>query len=150
MMSRNPSPTPGSEEVTPRLIRELRERAEGGRLKYGHPLQTHNGRSALLDAWEESIDMAQYLTQAVMEEEDWIRAADPSAAHEWRVMVDDRTYQVLLLRKPATSPADAEAQVFAATRDSPQARADFAAIARTLNAALPRARRLLSEEVSSE
>jgi hypothetical protein len=47
----------------------LAERVEVGRARYGVPLTTQNGRSALRDAWEEAVDLVFYLTQALMEAE---------------------------------------------------------------------------------
>ena len=38
-----------------------------GRAKYGVPLQAHNGRDALQDAYEEVLDLAVYLRQAIEE-----------------------------------------------------------------------------------
>jgi hypothetical protein len=37
--------------------------------KYGTPLQSHNGRDAAQDAWEEAIDLLAYLYQMHMEGE---------------------------------------------------------------------------------
>lgn len=58
------------QDVTPLLIADLEARAAVGLKKYGRPLQTHNGRNALLDAYEEALDMALYLKQALMEQEE--------------------------------------------------------------------------------
>lgn len=38
-----------------------------GTKRYGTPLQAHNGRNALLDAYEEALDLAIYLKQALVE-----------------------------------------------------------------------------------
>ncbi len=38
-----------------------------GRARYGTPLQTHNGRDALVDAYEEALDLVVYLRQALEE-----------------------------------------------------------------------------------
>lgn len=56
-------------EVLPRLLLELEARKQKGLQTYGTTLKTNNGRSALRDALEESLDMSMYLMQAVMEEE---------------------------------------------------------------------------------
>jgi hypothetical protein len=42
-------------------------RDDMGRRKYGVPLQPHNGRDALKDAYEEALDLAVYLRQAIYE-----------------------------------------------------------------------------------
>jgi hypothetical protein len=38
-----------------------------GIAKYGTPLQTFNGRDPLIDAYQEALDLAVYLKQAIME-----------------------------------------------------------------------------------
>ena len=43
--------------------------AEMGKQKYGHYLETDNGRNALQDAYEEALDMCMYLKQKLLEEE---------------------------------------------------------------------------------
>lgn len=53
--------------VGPPLRRYLVERAELGRQRYGVPLGTGNGRDALRDAFEEAVDLVQYLAQALLE-----------------------------------------------------------------------------------
>lgn len=46
---------------------DLRYRKQEGIKKYGVPLQAGNGRDALQDAYEEALDLAQYLKQAILE-----------------------------------------------------------------------------------
>jgi hypothetical protein len=62
-----PLPEPGQANVQDALIEAIRKRQELGIRRYGRPLETHNGRDALRDAWEEAVDLASYLTQALME-----------------------------------------------------------------------------------
>jgi len=62
-----PMPTGRGEPVTEQLIEMLRQRSEMGVAKYGTVLRTNNGRNALMDALQESLDMNQYLMQRVME-----------------------------------------------------------------------------------
>lgn len=51
-----------------RLVREDLEKREAlGVERYGAPLRPHNGRDALLDAYEEALDLACYLKQAIIE-----------------------------------------------------------------------------------
>jgi hypothetical protein len=38
-----------------------------GKAKYGTELKTHNGRKALVDAYQEALDLCLYLKQALME-----------------------------------------------------------------------------------
>lgn len=56
-------------EVLPEVMADLRARRKVGIRKYGGPLMTHNGRCALQDAYEEALDLAMYLKQAIMETE---------------------------------------------------------------------------------
>jgi hypothetical protein len=39
-------------------------------MKYGTPLQTNNGRDALMDAYQEACDMVMYLRQAIAERDE--------------------------------------------------------------------------------
>jgi hypothetical protein len=38
-----------------------------GRRKYGTALEANNGRDALMDAYQEALDLAMYLRQAIAE-----------------------------------------------------------------------------------
>jgi hypothetical protein len=50
------------------LVREdLVARERLGTQRYGTPLYPHNGRDALQDAYEEALDLACYLKQAMLE-----------------------------------------------------------------------------------
>lgn len=49
------------------VVAFLDERAYLGEQKYGTKLQPHNGRDALRDAFEEAVDLAMYLAQALIE-----------------------------------------------------------------------------------
>lgn len=67
-MKEQPHPTPNdSRPIVEQVIEDLRQRAELGERKYGVRLQAHNGRSALQDAYEEALDLAQYLKQEMVE-----------------------------------------------------------------------------------
>ena len=46
---------------------DFRARDAEGRRKYGVPLQPHNGRDALVDAFQEALDLVGYLRQAIYE-----------------------------------------------------------------------------------
>ena len=62
-------PFPRSEDpdVWPLVIKDMEDRNELGRVKYGIPLRTHNGRSALVDAYQEVLDLSVYLRQEIEE-----------------------------------------------------------------------------------
>lgn len=49
------------------VIADLEERERQGITKYGTTLQTFNGRNALVDAYQESLNQSQYLKQAIIE-----------------------------------------------------------------------------------
>jgi hypothetical protein len=49
------------------VIADLQVRLAVGIERYGTPLQAHNGRDALRDAYEEALDLACYLRQAIEE-----------------------------------------------------------------------------------
>lgn len=55
-------------DVQSAVIADIEARREVGIKRYGTPLQPHNGRNALLDAYEETIDLACYLKQRLIEE----------------------------------------------------------------------------------
>ena len=46
---------------------DIELRVEKGKLQYGERLKSHNGRDALMDAYQEAIDLALYLRQAIEE-----------------------------------------------------------------------------------
>lgn len=49
------------------VLADMQERDRIGRERYGVPLQPHNGRDALLDAYAEALDLVVYLRQAIYE-----------------------------------------------------------------------------------
>lgn len=57
----------GRTEVAPLVIKDIEKRIAKGTAEYGEPLTTNNGRDALLDAYEEALDMALYLRQEMIE-----------------------------------------------------------------------------------
>lgn len=82
MSDRQPPPKPGRTDVLPLVVADLQARAAVGLKTYGTPLQTHNGRDALRDAYEEALDLCMYLRQEMEQRED-LRAridAQPAAS----------------------------------------------------------------------
>lgn len=49
------------------VIEDMKARDRLGRERYGVPLTPNNGRDALQDAYEEALDLAVYLKQAIIE-----------------------------------------------------------------------------------
>jgi|GEM_PF-1778987 len=72
-----PMPTQGRKPVLPEIIKDLYDRSDEGVRKYGTPLQADNGRDALLDAYQEGLDLVQYLKQVIMERE------NPGIVYSW-------------------------------------------------------------------
>ena len=63
-------PKPRVNDTTPivDLVKiDLEERRRKGVETYGAPLQAWNGRDALVDAYEEALDLCCYLRQAIQE-----------------------------------------------------------------------------------
>lgn len=62
------APIPASGRPIADLVAEdIAARKAAGIERYGVPLQAHNGRDALLDAYQEALDLACYLRQALAE-----------------------------------------------------------------------------------
>lgn len=49
------------------VVEDMRTRDALGAKKYGTPLQPFNGRDALVDAYQEALDLVVYLRQAIYE-----------------------------------------------------------------------------------
>ncbi len=62
-------PTGYGDMVLPEFIKDVYARADAGHKKYGTYLMTNNSRDALLDAYQECLDMGMYLKQVMMESE---------------------------------------------------------------------------------
>ena len=65
-----PEPLPDANDNDPiykKVIRDIQARALFGRSKYGTDLQAHNGRDALMDAYQEALDLCMYLRQVIEE-----------------------------------------------------------------------------------
>lgn len=72
-----PMPTRNGHVSIQSLVRaDLEAREQVGIQRYGTALQPHNGRDALRDAYEEALDLACYLRQA-MAERDMPRMLSP-------------------------------------------------------------------------
>lgn len=63
-----PAPIQNNNPVVWDLVQQdMRERDHLGRERYGTPLQPHNGRDTLIDAYQEILDAAVYMRQAIYE-----------------------------------------------------------------------------------
>lgn len=65
-----PQPDPEPNDSTP-VVDQLQDYLDArkalGIERYGVPLQAHNGRDALVDAFEEAVDLCVYLGQVLIE-----------------------------------------------------------------------------------
>lgn len=52
------------------IVHDMMARDAFGRAKYGTPLQAGNGRDAIVDAYQEALDLCVYLKQALVEKYD--------------------------------------------------------------------------------
>lgn len=64
---KEPMPKRGPVDILPLVIGDLKDRDQVGTRKYGTTLQAGNGRDPLIDAYQECLDMAMYLRQAITE-----------------------------------------------------------------------------------
>lgn len=63
-----PDPIPNNNpSIHDLVIRDMEDRKAMGLKKYGTILQAHNGRNALIDAYQEVLDLAVYLRQKIEE-----------------------------------------------------------------------------------
>lgn len=68
MAEKQPLPMSNDEPIIHHLVaKDIHQRLVIGIETYGQPLQPHNGRDALRDAYEEALDLACYLRQALYE-----------------------------------------------------------------------------------
>ena len=63
-----PPPTRGrGPAIWELVVADMRERDQLGLCRYGTRLEAHNGRDALMDAYQEALDLCVYLRQAIEE-----------------------------------------------------------------------------------
>lgn len=62
-----PIPSPGEPAIWDLVLADMEARDRAGAAKYGIRLQPHNGRDALVDAYQEALDLVVYLRQAIYE-----------------------------------------------------------------------------------
>ena len=69
IIGKEPEPHGIGIEIIELVKQDLIDRSEIGKLKYGEKLKPFNGRNALVDAYQESLDLCMYLRQRIYEEE---------------------------------------------------------------------------------
>lgn len=94
-----PAPTGQGTPILALVLADLRAKADRGELKYGTKLRAFNGRRALVDAYQEQLDLLMYLRQQLEEDRRVVELAGQAAYLE--------TVQVLesLLQDEPTDPA---------------------------------------------
>lgn len=60
-------PREGKTAILPLVIADMQTRSDAGAMKYGTVLKSDNGRDALVDAYEEAMDLVMYLRQEIQE-----------------------------------------------------------------------------------
>lgn len=64
-----PKPKPNNnKDCWLEVLTDMNNRRELGISRYGTPLQPHNGRNSLQDAYEEALDLVVYLKQVILEQ----------------------------------------------------------------------------------
>lgn len=61
-------PKIGQKKILDLVVQDLVDRAEMGKVKYGRYLESDNGRNALMDAYQEALDLCMYLRQLLEEQ----------------------------------------------------------------------------------
>lgn len=95
-----PIKTEKSVDAWPLVVRDMKARNEAGTQKYGTPLQTHNGRRALIDAYQETLDQAVYLRQQIREESDLLEEVNKALEENFETLTEAVT---ALLRMRTTT-----------------------------------------------
>ena len=62
-----PDPVSEGPDIWPLVIKDMTDRNNLGKAKYGIPLRANNGRDALVDAYQEVLDLSVYLRQEIEE-----------------------------------------------------------------------------------
>ena len=67
-VAEQPAPHGISIDISEIVIKDMQDRRELGRKRYGESLRPFNGRDALVDAYQEALDLCVYLRQAIYEQ----------------------------------------------------------------------------------
>lgn len=110
--SAQPAPVGDGADITGLVVTDLLIRKEAGAKKYGTPLKAFNGRDALVDAYQEGLDMVLYLRQRL--EENGVRSTTPGPQIETTDRITVRIVQrmggdhmVVAAARVSTTGADA-------------------------------------------
>jgi hypothetical protein len=89
MNKEQPMSKPGKTKVFPLVMTDLEERKQKGIETYKLELETNNGRDPLWDAYEETLDKALYLRQAIEERREMFSEEAIQAVAEKRAEKDE-------------------------------------------------------------
>ena len=64
---REPDPIGNGKIILDLVRQDFEDRAETGKAKYGTYLRANNWRDALMDAYQEAVDLCMYLRQTMFE-----------------------------------------------------------------------------------
>jgi hypothetical protein len=89
------------EDVAALVCHDIEQRVVGGSEQYGERLTTFNGRNAIWDAYEEMLDLALYIRQAIAEHAQILREAEAAllASYDARDFPADGTSRQELMAK---------------------------------------------------
>lgn len=73
-------PSGTGRDIADLVVADIIERKAVGTARYGEPLRPFNGRSALVDGYQEALDLSLYLRQRIEEEQGAIALATSSLA----------------------------------------------------------------------
>lgn len=85
-------------DITKKVIEDLKEREQVGIKTYGETLKVFNKRSALKDAYEECLDLSQYLCQKIEEEKDIENYIQYEFRRAEAGMLDTEMFAIILLK----------------------------------------------------
>lgn len=108
-ITEQPAPKPGgvpvwasllaSGLVPAELVADCKARDALGRERYGTPLQAHNGRDALTDAYQEALDLCVYLWQARLETTGPFDINDLESATTEALDLADNLHELIEMRR---------------------------------------------------
>lgn len=75
--AKQPAPTGNGQVVGLAVISDIAERMKVGEAKYGTMLRTQNGRDPLVDAYQEVLDLAQYIKQEILNRQQDVHIEPP-------------------------------------------------------------------------
>ena len=93
-----PKPKGMGTDIIELVKQDLIERAEMGGKKYGEKPKPFNGRNALVDAYQEALDLCMYLRQKIEEDQEIIQIIDEA----YNQVVKDRIKKRAVPKKNKT------------------------------------------------